>query len=238
MPFGMVLAVQKMAMEESMSALQSKSQSAARKRQSAKKALQALKKLFPRVKTALCFSNPWELLVAVMLSARCTDKKVNEVTEKLFRKYRALDDYLRANPKEFEQEIKPTGYYKEKAGRILDAARIIKTRFGGQVPCTMEALMQIPGVGRKTANIVLGAGYGVVEGIAVDTHVRRLARVLGLTDETDPDKIEQDLMKLIPKSEWMEFSYRMIEYGRQYCPARPHDHSNCPLSRILADTRA
>jgi len=238
MPFGMVLAVQKMAMEESMSALQSKSQSAARKRQSAKKALQALKKLFPRVKTALCYSNPWELLVAVMLSARCTDKKVNEVTEKLFRKYRALDDYLRANPKEFEQEIKPTGYYKEKAGRILDAARIIKTRFGGQVPCTMEALMQIPGVGRKTANIVLGAGYGVVEGIAVDTHVRRLARVLGLTDETDPDKIEQDLMKLIPKSEWMEFSYRMIEYGRQYCPARPHDHSNCPLSRILADTRA
>jgi len=221
-----------------MSALQSKSQSAARKRRSAKKALQALKKLFPRVKTALRFSNPWELLVAVMLSARCTDKKVNEVTEKLFRKYRALDDYLRANPKEFEQEIKPTGYYKEKAGRILDAARIIKTRFGGKVPCTMEALLQIPGVGRKTANVVLGAGYGVVEGIAVDTHVRRLARVLGLTDETDPDKIEQDLMKLIPKSEWMEFSYRMIEYGRQYCPARPHDHSNCPLSRILADTRA
>jgi len=227
-----------MAMEESMSALQSKSQSAARKRQSAKKALQALKKLFPRGKTALRFSNPWELLVAVMLSAQCTDKKVNEVTEKLFRKYRALDDYLRANPRELEQEIKPTGYYKEKAGRILDAARIIKTRFGGQVPCTIEALLQIPGVGRKTANIVLGAGYGVVEGIAVDTHVRRLARVLGLTDETDPDKIEQDLMKLIPKSEWMEFSCRLIEYGRQYCPARPHDHSNCPLSRILADTRA
>jgi endonuclease-3 len=238
MPFGIILAVQTMAMEESMSALQSKSQSAARKRQSAKKALQALKKLFPRGKTALRFSNPWELLVAVMLSAQCTDKKVNEVTEKLFRKYRALDDYLRANPRELEQEIKPTGYYKEKAGRILDAARIIKTRFGGQVPCTIEALLQIPGVGRKTANIVLGAGYGVVEGIAVDTHVRRLARVLGLTDETDPDKIEQDLMKLIPKSEWMEFSCRLIEYGRQYCPARPHDHSNCPLSRILADTRA
>jgi endonuclease-3 len=238
MPFGIILAIQTMAMEESMSALQSKSQSAARKRQSAKKALQALKKLFPRGKTALRFSNPWELLVAVMLSAQCTDKKVNEVTEKLFRKYRALDDYLRANPRELEQEIKPTGYYKEKAGRILDAARIIKTRFGGQVPCTIEALLQIPGVGRKTANIVLGAGYGVVEGIAVDTHVRRLARVLGLTDETDPDKIEQDLMKLIPKSEWMEFSCRLIEYGRQYCPARPHDHSNCPLSRILADTRA
>src|SRR5215813_3524131 len=222
-------------MEEPMSAPQSKSQAEARKRQRARKAFQALKKLVPQGKPALRFSTPWELLVAVMLSARCTDKKVNEVTEKLFRKYRSLDDYLRANPKEFEQEIKSTGFYKEKAGRILDAARVIKTRFGGQVPRTMEAMLQIPGVGRKTANIVLGAGYGVVEGIAVDTHVRRLARVLGLTGETDPDKIEQDLMRLIPKSEWMEFSCRLIEYGRQYCPARSHDHSNCPLSRILTD---
>ena len=222
-------------MKESMSAPQSKSQPEARKRQRARKAFQALKKIVPQGKPALRFSTPWELLVAVMLSARCTDKKVNEVTEKLFRKYRSLDDYLRANPKVFEQEIKSTGFYKEKAGRILDAARVIKTRFGGQVPRTMEAMLQIPGVGRKTANIVLGAGYGVVEGIAVDTHVRRLARVLGLTDETDPNKIEQDLMRLIPKSEWMEFSLRLIEYGRQYCPARSHDHSNCPLCRILDD---
>jgi endonuclease-3 len=219
-----------------MSARQSKSQPEAGRKQRAKKTLEALKKLFPRVKPFLHFSNPWELLVAVILSARCTDKKVNEVTEKLFRKYRTLDDYLGANPKEFEREIKSTGFYKEKAVRILAAARLINTRFGGQVPRAMEALLQLPGVGRKTANIVLGAGYGVVEGIAVDTHVRRLARLLGLTDETDPDKIEQDLMKLIPKSEWVEFSYRLIEYGRQYCPARSHDHSNCPLSRILDDT--
>jgi len=219
-----------------MSALQSKRQPEARRRQRARKAIQALKQLFPRVKPSLHFSNPWELLVAVMLSARCADKKVNEVTEKLFRRYRTLDDYLRATPKEFEQEIKPTGFYKEKARRILAAAQVIKTRFGGQVPSAMEALLQLPGVGRKTANIVLGAGYGVVEGIAVDTHVRRLARLLGLTDETDPDKIEQDLMKLIPESEWVEFSYRLIEYGRRYCPARSHDHSNCPLSRILDDT--
>jgi endonuclease III len=216
-----------------MSARQPKSQPEARRKQRAKKTLQALKQLFPKVKPFLHFSNPWELLVAVILSARCTDKKVNEVTEKLFLKYRTLDDYLRANPKEFEQEVKPTGFYKEKVGRILAAARIVKTRFGGQVPRAMEALLQLPGVGRKTANIVLGAGYGVVEGIAVDTHVRRLARLLGLTDETDPDKIEQDLMKLIPQSEWIEFSYRLIAYGRQYCPARSHDHSNCPLSRIL-----
>jgi endonuclease III len=219
-----------------MRAPQSKSQPEARKRQRARKAVQALKKLVPKGKPALRFSTPWELLVAVMLSARCTDKKVNEVTEKLFRKYRSLDDYLRANPKEFEREIKPTGFYKEKAGRILAAAQVIKTRFGGKVPRAMEALLQLPGVGRKTANIVLGAGYGVVEGIAVDTHVRRLARLLDLTDETDPDKIEQDLMKLIPESEWVEFSYRLIEYGRQYCPARSHDHSNCPLSRILGAT--
>ena len=219
-----------------MSARQSKSQPETGRRQRAKITLAALKKLFPQVKPFLHFSNPWELLVSVMLSARCTDKKVNEVTEKLFRKYRTLDHYLCANPKEFEREIKPTGFYKEKAGRILAAARVIKTRFGGQVPRAMEALLQIPGVGRKTANIVLGAGYGVVEGIAVDTHVRRLARLLDLTDETDPDKIEQDLMKIIPESEWVEFSYRLIEYGRQYCPARSHDHSNCPLSRTLGAT--
>jgi len=219
-----------------MSAMRSKTQLAAWKRQRARKIVQVLKQLFPQVKPFLHFSNPWELLVAVMLSARCTDKKVNEVTEKLFRKYRTPDNYLRIDPKEFERDIKPTGYYKEKAGRILAAARVIKTRFGGQIPLAMEAMLQIPGVGRKTANIVLGA-CGVVEGIAVDTHVSRLARVLWLTDETDPDKIEQDLMKLIPKSDWLEFSYRLIEYGRQYCPARSHDHSNCPLNGVLADTR-
>ncbi len=218
--------------------MRSKRQLEAWKRQRAQKIVQGLKQLFPQGKIDLRFSNPWELLVAVMLSARCTDKKVNEVTEELFRKYRTLDDYLRADPKEFERAIKPTGYYKEKARRILDAAQVIRTRFGSQVPCAMEAMLQIPGVGRKTANIVLGAGYGVVEGIAVDTHVRRLARVLGLTEESDADKIEQDLMKLIPKGEWLEFSYRLIEYGRQYCSARPHVHSNCPLNGVPADTRA
>jgi endonuclease-3 len=221
-----------------MSTPRSTSQLATWKRQRAQKIVQALKQLAPQGKPAFRFSNLWELLVAVMLSARCTDKRVNEVTEKLFRKYRTPDDYLRADPQEFEQDIKPTGYYKEKAKRILEAARVVQTQFSGQVPCTMEAMLQIPGVGRKTANIVLGVGCGVVEGIAVDTHVRRLARVLGLTDETDPDKIEQDLMKLIPKTEWLEFPYRLIEYGRQYCPARPHDHSHCPLNRILSETRA
>lgn len=200
--------------------------------------LRALKRLVPRASTALHFSNPWELLVAVMLSARCTDKKVNEVTETLFRNYRTLDDYVHADPKQFEQDIRPTGYYKEKAKRIQEAARFLPTTFGGQVPRTMNDMLRIPGVGRKTANIVLGVCYGVVEGIAVDTHVRRLARLLGLTDQTDPDKIEQDLMKLIPRREWLAFSFRLSEYGRKYCPARPHDHSACPLTRILARTKA
>jgi endonuclease-3 len=217
-----------------MGTLQSKEQ-IAKRRERARKILQALKRLVPQAKPALRFSNPWELLVAVMLSARCTDEKVNQVTEQLFRKYRTLDDYMHADPQEFEQDIKPTGFYKEKAKRILDAARFLQTTFSGQVPRTMEAMVRIPGVGRKSANIVLGAGYGIVEGIAVDTHVRRLARVLDLTDQTDPDKIEQDLMQLIPRREWLAFSFRLIEYGRKYCPARPHDHSACPLTRLLLE---
>ena len=209
----------------------------AERQRTARKIVKALKRLIPQATTALRYSNPWELLVAVMLSARCTDKKVNEVTEKLFRKYRTLDDYVHADPREFEQDIRPTGFYKEKAKRILEAARFLRATFRGQVPRTMGDMLRIPGVGRKTANIVLGAGYGVVEGIAVDTHVRRLARGLGLTDQTDPDKIEQDLLKLIPRREWLAFSFRLSEYGRKYCPARPHDHSGCPLTRILARTK-
>jgi endonuclease III len=222
---------------EPMGTRQSKEQ-LTKRRQRARKILQGLKELVPQAKPALQFSNPWELLVAVMLSARCTDKKVNEVTEKLFQKYRTLDDYVHADPQEFEQDIKPTGFYKEKARRILDAARFLQMTFRGQVPRTMEAMLRIPGVGRKSTNIVLGAGYGVVEGIAVDTHVRRLARVLDLTDQTDPDKIEQDLMQLIPRREWLEFSFRLIEYGRKYCPAWPHEHSACPLTRILVEREA
>jgi endonuclease III len=208
------------------------------RKQKARKILRALEKLIPKAGPALRFSGPWELLVAVMLAARCTDKKVNEVTENLFRKYRTLDDYVHADLDEFERDIKPTGYYKEKARRILDAARFIQGMFRGRVPRTMEALLRIPGVGRKSANIVLGAGYGIAEGIAVDAHVRRLSRVLGLTDETDPDKIERDLMELIPRGEWFSFSCRLSEYGRKYCPARRHEHSACPLTRILAEPGA
>jgi endonuclease-3 len=220
---------------ELMGALQLEGPILRQRRQRARKVLRALAKLVPKAEPAHRFSDPWELLVAVMLSARCTDQKVNEVTEDLFWKYRTLDDYVRADPDEFERAIKPTGYYREKARRILNAARFVQTTFRGQVPRTMEALLRIPGVGRKSASIVLGAGYGIAEGIAVDMHVRRLSRVLDLTDETDPDKIERDLMKLIPRREWLGFSPRLSEQGRRYYPARDHDHSACPLTRVLAE---
>jgi endonuclease-3 len=203
----------------------------ARKRKAAR-IVKELKKLLPHAKIALNYSNNWELLVAVMLSAQCTDKKVNEVTRELFKKYPTLEDYVNADPGEFEKDIKPTGFYRQKTKNVLSCARIIKEKFGGQVPRTMEELLTLPGVARKTANIVLGNAYGVVEGIAVDTHVKRLSRLLGLTGETDPDKIERDLMNILPKEEWFNFTYRLIDYGRKYCPARPHNHAACPLSRI------
>jgi endonuclease-3 len=198
----------------------------------AAKIVSALQRLFPHAKIALRYGNHWELLVAVMLSAQCTDKKVNEVTANLFRKYRTLDDYVRADRAEFERDIRQTGFYRQKAKNILAAARIIKEKFGGKVPRTMEELLTLPGVARKTANIVLGNAYGIVEGIAVDTHVRRLARKFDLVDSDDPEKIEQELMKLLPKKEWFSFTYRMIEYGRTICPARKHDCANHPLTKI------
>jgi endonuclease-3 len=193
-----------------------------------------LKKLYPKAKIALNFSNPWELLVAVILSAQTTDKKVNEITEKLFKKYKTIDDYAKANLKEFENDIKGVNYYKNKAKFILENAKIIKEKFGGKVPKTMEELLQLKGVARKTANIVLSVAYNIYEGIAVDTHVKRLTRLLGLTKETKPEKIEKDLMAIIPKgTEWRDFPLRLIQYGREYCPARKHDHKNCPLTKIL-----
>lgn len=194
---------------------------------------QELKKLYPQAKIALNFSDPWQLLVATILSAQTTDKKVNEITEKLFKKYKTIDDYVNANPKSFENDIKGVNYYKNKAKFILENARIIKEKFKGQVPKTMEEMLQLKGVARKTANIVLSVAYGVFEGIAVDTHVKRLTKILGLTQETKPEKIEKDLMVIIPKGpEWRDFPLRLIQYGRQYCPAKKHNHKSCPLTKI------
>lgn len=206
--------------------------SLAGRRKRAEEILPVLKALFPDAKIVLNYSNHWELYVSVVLSAQCTDKMVNKVTEKLFKKYRTLEDYLRADPEAFQQDIKSTGFYRNKAKSILSAAPILKERFGGKMPRTMEEIQMLPGVGRKTANVILGNAYEIVEGIAVDTHVRRLSRKWGLTDHTDPEKIERDLMQILPKEEWFRFTYLTIEYGRKYCPARPHPHEACPLSAL------
>ena len=196
--------------------------------------LKELKKLFPRAGMMLRYKNNWELLVAVELSAQCTDKKVNQVTEKLFKKHKTLDSYVRAKQKNFEKDIYSTGFYSNKAKNILAAAKMIKKEYGGKLPRTMGEMLEVPGVARKTANVVLGNAYGIVEGIAVDTHVRRLSRLFGLTKEHYPNKIEQDLMEILPKKEWFRFTYRLIEYGRKYCKAVPrHDHAECPVTKAL-----
>lgn len=188
-----------------------------------------LKKLFPNPHTALHFNTHWELLVAVILSAQCTDKKVNEVTQVLFKKYKTLEAYVHANPTQFEQDIRQTGFYKNKAKHILASACIVKGTFNGVVPDTMESILSLPGVARKTANVVLGNAFGIVEGIAVDTHVRRFAIRFNLTDSKNPIVIEQDLMAILPKEEWFSFTYRVIEYGRRIAPARVYDTSKDPL---------
>lgn len=192
-----------------------------------------LQRLFPRSKIALHFHEPHELLFAVILSAQCTDKKVNEVTAKLFTKYRTVDEYANATQSEFEKDIRQTGFYRNKAKNIIATAKMLKENFNGKVPNTMEDLLTLRGVARKTANIVLGTLYGKVEGIAVDTHVRRFAIRFDLTDHpNNTDKIEKDLMAIIPKKDWYTFTYRAIEYGRQIAPARVYDIAKDPLVRI------
>jgi len=194
-----------------------------------------LKKLFPKTQSALHYSTPWEFLVAVILSAQCTDARVNIVTEKLFKKYQTIESYTAADSTEFEQDIKSTGFYKNKAKNILATAKIIHDTYHDMIPQTMEQMLELPGVARKTANVVLGNAFGIVSGIAVDTHVRRLSNLYGLTGELNPEKIEKDLMELLPKNEWIEFTLRMIDYGRKYCPAKKHDHEHCPLTVALKE---
>lgn len=193
-----------------------------------------LKELYPQIKTALKFSNVWELLVAVILSAQTTDKKVNEVTDRLFKKYKSLDDYYNASLKEFQQDIKSINFYKNKAKYILANAKIIKDSFNGAVPQTMQDMLKLKGVARKTANLVLSIGYNVFEGIAIDTHVKRLARILHLSNENKPERIEKDLMEIVPRGpEWRDFNLRLVQYGRDFCPAKKHNHNQCPLSSIV-----
>ena len=196
-----------------------------------------LKELFPKADTVLNWSNPWELTVAVILSAQCTDKKVNEVTSKLFKKYSTLHDYITADEEIFQQDIRSTGFYKAKTTYILTAAKRIEKIFQGKVPQTMDELRTLPGVARKTANIILDRAFGKVVGIAVDTHVKRLSNKYKLTDTSDQNRIEQDLMKVIPKKDWMNFTYRMIMYGRKYSPARKKNDVDDPVSKILGTLR-
>ena len=194
--------------------------------------LKELRKLHPDAKIALKYKNNMQLLAAVIMSAQCTDKKVNEVTETLFKKYKTVDDFADADIKVFEKEIYQTGFYHAKARNIIAAAKMLLKEFRGVLPRSMEEILRLPGVARKTANVVLGNAYGVVEGIAVDTHVKRLSKLYGLTNETDPVKIERDLMQIIPKKDWFKFTYMLIDYGRKECPARPHLHDSCPLVKI------
>ncbi|BCX15219.1 MAG: endonuclease III [Candidatus Parcubacteria bacterium] len=193
-----------------------------------------LKELYPQIKTALNFSNVWELLVAVILSAQTTDKKVNEVTAKLFKKYKTLDDYCKASLSDFQKDIKSINFYKNKAKYILTNAKIIKNNFNGKVPRTMQDMLKLAGVARKTANLVLSIGYNIFEGIAVDTHVKRLAKILHLTNEDKPERIEKDLMEIVPRGpEWRDFNLRLVQYGRDFCPAKKHNHNQCPLTPIV-----
>jgi len=194
--------------------------------------MRILARLFPEPECALHYKKPFELLVAVILSAQCTDKKVNEVTRALFGKYRTLDDFVNAKSYDFEKDIYSTGFYKAKTKNILAAAQVVKNNFSGKIPKTMWEMITIPGVGRKTANVVLGELYGHAEGIAVDTHIIRLSRLFGFTKHRDAIKIERDLMEIVPKKDWTRFSHLLILYGREYCPAHCR-HTDCPLSRFI-----
>jgi endonuclease-3 len=194
--------------------------------------LKLLGRIYPGAKVALNFTNPFELLVATILSAQCTDVRVNQVTKVLFAKYKKPEDYVRAKTATLRREIRPLGAYRRKTRLLKGCCRTLVESFHSQVPRTMDELVTLPGVARKTANIVLSNAYGVVEGIAVDTHVARLSRRLGLTKNKIPDKIEQDLMRIVPKEDWFRISYLLIEHGRRICMARKPLCGACVLKEI------
>jgi len=195
--------------------------------------IRVLKQEYPGAKIALDYSNPQELLVATILSAQCTDERVNQVTKTLFKKYRRAEDYATVDLAELEEDIRSTGFYRNKAKHIKDSCKMIVEKFNSRVPDNMEDLITLPGVARKTANIVLSNAYGVAVGIAVDTHVRRLSQRLGLAENDDPDKIERDLMRIVPKEEWFSFSYLLIDHGRKICTARKPLCFECVLGKRL-----
>ena len=191
-----------------------------------------LKSEYPDARTELDWTNPLELLVATILSAQTTDVRVNGVTKVLFDKYRTAADYAEADPGQLEEDIRPTGFYRNKARSLQGMVQALVEEHGGEVPRTLSELVALPGVGRKTANVVLGNAFGIDEGVVVDTHVRRVSNRLGLTEEQDPEKIERDLMVVVPREDWTIFSHLLIFHGRRICKARKPDCLNCPLNDI------
>lgn len=188
--------------------------------------------MYPGVTCALHHSNAWELLVATILSAQCTDKRVNMVTPELFRKYPTIRDFAAAKQEELARDIRSTGFFNNKAKSVIGAARKILSEFGGEVPREMEQLLSVPGAARKTANVVLGTAFGIASGVVVDTHVQRISQRLDLTRNTDPVKIEKDLMKAIPKAKWILFSHQMIHHGRALCAARNPKCAECGINPL------
>ena len=205
---------------------------AAERQARVKKILAALDRMYPDVTCALRHANAWELLVATILSAQCTDKRVNEVTPGLFRKYPTIQDFAAVKQEELAQDIRSTGFFNNKSKSLIGAARKILDEFGGQVPREMEQLLTVPGTARKTANVVLGTAFGIASGVVVDTHVQRIARRLDLTRHTDPGKIEKDLMKVIPREKWILFSHQIIHHGRALCTARSPRCGQCGLDPL------
>jgi endonuclease-3 len=205
---------------------------AADRKRRVERILKALDELYPGATCALHHQNAWQLLVATILSAQCTDKRVNEVTPALFAKYPRIEDFANANQQELASDIRSTGFFNNKAKALIGAARTILAEFHGQVPRTMEDLLRVPGAARKTANVVLGTAFGIPSGVVVDTHVQRVSRRLDLTKEDDPVKIEQDLMKVIPRERWILFSHQVIHFGRNICVARKPKCPQCPLDPI------
>jgi endonuclease-3 len=194
--------------------------------------LQKLDDAYPDVTCALVHEDPFQLLISTILSAQCTDETVNRVTKTLFAKYRAPRDFAYANPAELEQDIRPTGFFRNKTKSIMGAGKKIAEEFGGEVPRTMDELLTLPGVARKTANVVLGTAFGIAAGVVVDTHVTRLSNRLDLSRNSDPKKIEQDLMQIIPQEKWVLFSHQLIWHGRRVCQARKPKCAECNLDPL------
>lgn len=202
------------------------------KGEKANRIIKGLKKLFPKTRTALNYGTNWELLVSIILSAQATDKKVNEVTPFLFEKYKTIKDYANANLGDFEKDISSIGLFRMKAKNIIAAANMVEEKYKGKVPDNMVDLVVLPGVGRKTANVLMSQAFNKTEGIAVDTHVKRLSQLWGLTKNNNPIKIEKDLIEIVPRSEWIKFNFRVVDYGRKYCPAHCK-HIECPLREFV-----